>query len=106
MLTCLQGRFVSADGAFEYDGEWRDDLKHGNGVMRNSAIGVQYKGSWAEDFMEVSVMPSGARKCAPLEWLREPKIKASLLSQIPLFLPLKSARLDSSRRRSLLPRPR
>ena len=42
-----QGKFWHADGDV-YEGEWRDDQKHGFGVY-NHMSGARYEGHWKND---------------------------------------------------------
>jgi hypothetical protein len=32
-----------------YDGEWKNDLRHGNGILTEKNGDVQHKGSWVDD---------------------------------------------------------
>ena len=44
----VRGRYVTADGAVEYDGEWRGESRHGRGTF--VAVGnMKYIGQWQDD---------------------------------------------------------
>lgn len=64
MVTCVQGKHISADKAIEYNGDWKGIVRHGQGVMHDSQRGLQYKGSWKDDLMEVERRP-GRRSYKP-----------------------------------------
>ena len=42
-----QGTLTSSDGS-KYEGAWKDDLKHGQGTL-TSSDGSKYEGAWKDD---------------------------------------------------------
>lgn len=48
---------MSGDGKVEYEGEWKGGMRHGSGILRDSSAGLQCKGQWIDDAMEVERRP-------------------------------------------------
>ena len=47
LLTVAFSVWTSATGKEKYDGEWRDDNRHGKGTLTGAA-GYSYVGNWKE----------------------------------------------------------
>jgi|TARA_B110000977_G_scaffold158924_1_gene202622 hypothetical protein len=43
-----KGKFSSGDGGLEYDGQWKDDFRHGVGTFHLSGV-YKYDGAWKDD---------------------------------------------------------
>jgi hypothetical protein len=56
-FTMHQGKYTSANKALEYDGEWKGQFMHGQGILHDTGRGLQYSGGWVDDLMEVSLAP-------------------------------------------------
>ena len=44
----VSGKYSSADGSLEYDGQWKGDMRHGQGTFHLSGA-YKYTGSWFEN---------------------------------------------------------
>ena len=47
-----KGKFVSADGSVEYDGDWRDGARHGRGAFHLAGV-YEYVGEWRDAHVTV-----------------------------------------------------